>query len=128
MSRSTRLHERTFGDQEALENFLEKVILLRGLTKENIRYLCAIAEQKAFTKGETARGLFVLVKGKVKIYKLSPNGKEQVLHFIKPGDAFGEVVAFLGTSFRAYAEVLEESRVFSISREAVYSLWYLQRW
>ena len=84
--------------------------------REQIEALAGIATQRSFQKGqtifvegETASCFYVLVSGRVKIYKLSPEGKEQVLHFFEPGDAFAEAAVFSGQKFPAFAGCIEDA-------------------
>jgi CRP/FNR family transcriptional regulator, dissimilatory nitrate respiration regulator len=78
--------------------------------------------QTIFTDGEEASGFYVVITGKVKIFKLSPEGKEQILHIFGPGESFGEVPVFMGNHFPANAETLEKSRIFFFSRPDFISL------
>ena len=64
----------------------------------------------------------MVVSGKVKIFKVSMEGKEQILHIFGPGEPFGEVPVFAGQQFPASAEALEKSRLFFFSREAFIDL------
>ena len=75
-----------------------------------------------FAEGEDADGFYVVITGRVKIFKLSPDGKEQILHFFGPGEPFGEVPVFMGQHFPASAEVMEESRVFFFPRKSFVDL------
>ena len=62
-----------------------------------------------FTEGEEARGFYVPVSGKVKIYKVTPEGRERVLRIAEPGRTFAEAAIFdLGT-YPANAATLERS-------------------
>ena len=47
-----------------------------------------------FSEGEEAAGFFIVLDGKVKVYKLSPEGKERILHVIQPGGTFAEAAIF----------------------------------
>jgi CRP-like cAMP-binding protein len=67
-------------------------------------------EEVIFAEGEEAGGFHMLERGRVKIYKLSPAGKEQILHVVNPGEVFGEAAVFSGSRFPAHARALEESR------------------
>jgi CRP/FNR family transcriptional regulator len=58
------------------------------------------------------------MSGRVKIFKVSWEGKEQILHIFGPGEPFGEVPVFAGQKFPASAEAMEESRVFFFPRDA----------
>lgn len=72
--------------------------------------------QNIFSEGEEATGFYVVTSGKVKIFKLSAEGKEQILHFALPGESFGEVPMFAGGRFPAHAETIEKSRIFFFPR------------
>ena len=68
------------------------------------------------SEGEDARGFYLVVSGRIKIFKLSMDGKEQILHFIGPGEPFGEVPVFDGNPFPAYAKSMEKSNVLYFPR------------
>jgi CRP-like cAMP-binding protein len=104
-----------------LLNILEKIAqipLFEGLPSEQLEDLAMIMADQVFGKGEMifsegeeADGFYVAIKGRVKVYKLSAEGKEQILHIFGPGEPFGEVPVFTGQRFPAHAEAMEESRV-----------------
>ncbi len=70
-----------------------------------------------FREGEPAEGIFVLLSGRVKIYKLSPDGKEHILHVVRPGQAFAEAAVFMPGGYPAYAEALQKSRTLLLPKE-----------
>jgi CRP-like cAMP-binding protein len=78
--------------------------------------------QEIFAEGDEGNGFYVVISGRVKIYKLSPDGKEQILHIVNPGEPFGEAAVFAGEHFPANAEALEESRIFYFPRLAFVDL------
>ena len=78
--------------------------------------------QMVFSEGDAGNGLYVLISGRVKIFKLSPEGKEQILHILEEGEPFGEAAVFAGERFPANAETLAESRVFFFPRAAFIEL------
>jgi CRP/FNR family transcriptional regulator len=107
-----------------IENFIRRVPLFEGLVDEQIHWLAAIVEVRKysrgkviFTEGEAAAGLYTLHTGRVKIYKLSSEGKEQILHIFGQGEPFGEVAVFAGGQFPAYAEALEASETLFFPRK-----------
>lgn len=69
-----------------------------------------------FSEGEEASGFYVVVSGRVKIFKMSPEGKEQILHIMGPGETFGEVPVFSGGQYPAHAQAIEKSRAFFFPR------------
>ncbi len=82
------------------------------------RNLREIATEKTYRKGEMifyegdeSLGFYLLISGLIKIYKVSADGKEQILQFIRPNETFGEVVVFSGKSFPANAEAARDSQV-----------------
>ena len=46
------------------------------------------------SEGSYTDSLYFIVSGQVKVYKTSPNGKEQVLHIAPPGDSLNDVSLF----------------------------------
>lgn len=105
-------------------DFLAKIPLFEGLPQEQINDLADIIVDQEFKRGRTifsegdeGTGFYVVVSGRVKIFKLSAEGKEQILHIFGPGEPFGEVPVFAGLRFPAHAETLEHSRIFFLDRK-----------
>jgi CRP-like cAMP-binding protein len=113
----------------AAEEILSQIPLFKGLPKIHLQDLTRIAADKRFTKGQTVfsegdngNGFYVVVRGLVKIFKLSIEGKEQILHIFGPGEPFGEVPVFAGQDFPAHAETIAESRLLFFPRETFTAL------
>jgi len=99
-------------------DLLRRCPLFAGLREEDLRRIRAIASLKQvgkreilFSEGEEARGFYVILSGKVKLYKVSPDGKEQILHVVSAPDAFAEAALFLEGSYPAFAEALSDSQL-----------------
>lgn len=75
-----------------------------------------------FSDGEEATGFFVVLDGKVKVYKLSPDGKERILHIIQPGGTFAEAAIFGNGLYPAYAEPLQHSKLLFLPKEGFLGL------
>jgi len=113
----------------SLLNHIARVPLFEGLPAVQLEDLAMIVTDQVFRKGETifsegeeGNGFYVVISGRIKIFKLSSEGKEQILHFFGPGEPFGEVPVFAGQHFPAHAEALEESRVFFFPRKSFVAL------
>ncbi len=108
---------------------IARIPLFEGLPQDQQRDLANIALEKIFERGRTvfsegqpANGFFVVMAGKVKIFKISPDGKEQILHIFGPGEPFGEVPVFEGRPFPAHAVALEDSKYIFFPRSAFVEL------
>lgn len=80
------------------------------------------ADQTVFLQGDRAEGLHIVLSGRVKVFKLSPKGREQTLMVMSSGDPVGEVAVLSGESYPASAETLEPSETFYIPRQAFLDL------
>ena len=69
-----------------------------------------------FNEGDRCSGLFLVASGKIRIFKLSPSGREQVLAVEGPGSSFAELPVFDGGNYPASASALEDAEVLFISR------------
>jgi CRP/FNR family transcriptional regulator len=108
---------------------IASIPLFEGLPRGYYEDLALIASERVFKRGETifsegdeGNGFHVIVSGRVKIFKLSVEGKEQILHIFGPGEPIGEVSVFTGQRFPANAEALEESRTIFFTRVAFVEL------
>lgn len=70
-----------------------------------------------FQEGDTAQGFYIVAAGKIKVFKISFEGKEQILHIYGPGHIFGEVPVFQGKNFPASAMALEPSTILFLPRQ-----------
>ncbi len=73
-------------------------------------------------EGEALTGLYYLHSGWLKIVKVSPGGREQVLRFFEAGNTFNEVSVFTKAPNPATAIALESASVWRIPRESVMRL------
>ena len=76
-----------------------------------------------FTAGEPCRGLYVVASGRVRIYRVSAEGREQVLHIEGPGQPVAELPLFDGGAYPASAVTIEESRLAFLPRDAFEQLY-----
>ena len=99
-------------------DLLRRCPLFAGLREEELKRIRAIAIPKQvgkkevlFFEGKEAKGFYVILSGKIKLYKISPEGKEQILHVVSAPDAFAEAALFLEGTYPAFAEALMDSQV-----------------
>ncbi|MBF0327998.1 MAG: Crp/Fnr family transcriptional regulator [Nitrospirae bacterium] len=71
-----------------------------------------------FSEGDPADWLFILVKGKVKITKLSNEGKELILEMISPPDFFGGLAVVKGFPYPANAVAVEDCEILKMPKSA----------
>lgn len=79
-------------------------------------------KQIIFYEGNYPFGIYCINRGKVKIYKISENGKEQIVRFAKEGDILGYRSLISGEPYRASAETLTDSVVCFIPKEIMFNL------
>ncbi len=75
------------------------------------------AREQLFSMGDRTEGFFFLRSGKARIFRTGPDGREQVLRLVAPGDTFGEVPALDGGASPASVETLDASEVILIPAE-----------
>ena len=99
---------------------------LRGLDDETLSILARSAVWKVFApnavvfwEGNVETNLFYLEYGSLKAMRASPDGREQVLSFIKAGEVFNEIGVFAKKQNPATAVALEESGIWLIPRKAL---------
>jgi CRP/FNR family transcriptional regulator len=110
-------------------SFLDSVPLFKGLPPDQLGRLAGIAAYRTvkrgetvFSEGEEANGFYLTVRGRVKVFKLSPDGKEQILHIIGFQEPFGEVPVFSGGRFPANAQAIEDALLIFLPRPAFVKL------
>lgn len=80
---------------------------------------CALYKkgQVIFHEGSNAYGLYCLNEGKVKLFKTTIDGKEQILRIVTPGDFMGYGALLSTTPYQVTAEVLEDAIICFVPRE-----------
>ncbi|UCD34617.1 MAG: Crp/Fnr family transcriptional regulator [Nitrospiraceae bacterium] len=103
---------------------LAAIPLFRNLPDAALKMLGRILQTRDFQRGETifnegseSTGFYIVLKGRVKVYKLSTEGKEQILHFAGPDELLAAVSAFSGTPYPAHADALEKTRLLYFPRK-----------
>jgi len=94
-------------------------------TKEISRYLVPETYTKkegVFSEGDPSEWLYIVKKGKVKITKLSNEGKEIILEIVPPNEIFGGIAVARGFPYPANAVAMEETEILKLSRRNLLSI------
>ncbi|MFC1488406.1 Crp/Fnr family transcriptional regulator [Thermodesulfobacteriota bacterium] len=110
-------------------DIISKVPLFSGLSEDQLKEIRRIAVDKfydkgkmVFLEGDACTGFYIVADGKVKIYKVSFEGKEHIFHIYGPGNPFGEVPVFSGMKFPASAQTLLKSHLLFFPKAAFVDL------
>ena len=107
-----------------LMDFLDSTAIFAGLPRDQLAAIAQLARLQTYAKGESvfqqgdeARGFYLVQSGRLKIFKLSASGREQILHIFESGDCVAEVPAFDGKCFPASATALAPSELLFFPRQ-----------
>jgi len=97
--------------------------LLSSLSQPELQQLAARTVRKRFSSGELlfsegdpCNGLHIIAAGRVRIFKASVGGREQVLAVNNPGETVAELPVFDGGPYPASAIAVEGTEIAFISR------------
>lgn len=104
-------------------NVLKQCHLFAGTSAEDRDILLSITKAREagrgellFEEGQKADGFYVVVSGKIKVFKLSPDGRERILHVIQPGNSFADAAIFDDGAFPAFAMCIDQSSLLFFPR------------
>lgn len=110
-------------------DLLAQIPLFQGLPPEQLQEVAQIVVERTFPKqqlifqeGDEGKGFYIVLQGKIKVFKLAPDGREQILHIFGPGEPFAEVPVFAGQQYPASAMTLEDSKLLFVPRTAFLDL------
>ncbi len=99
-------------------DYLKQISIFTQLGEEYLQKIDGISMTRAYSKGriifmegEPGEAFFYIKSGMVKIYKISSDGREHILHILNEGHVFAEVTLFTNTTYPATAEVLEDTQI-----------------
>jgi CRP-like cAMP-binding protein len=103
---------------------LQSVSLFADLSQNELNFLSRHssvrhfeANELIFSEGDVCAGLFIIQSGAVKIFKVAPNGREQMLGIERAGNTIAEIPVFDGGTYPASSVALEESALLFIRKE-----------
>ncbi len=108
---------------------IRKTAIFDSLTEKDAREIAPYLlhehyrkKETIFAEGDPSDWLYIVSKGKVKITKLSQEGKEIILELISPPDFFGGIAVVRGFPYPANAVAMEETEVVKLSRKHLLSI------
>jgi CRP/FNR family transcriptional regulator len=111
-------------DRDARADVLRGSLIFSGLSADELAGLSGIAVERSlkpgefvFWDGDTPGGFYIVVEGKVKVFKQASTGKEFIIAFFGPGEMFGEVAVFENKPYPASAQAVDDTRVLGFRRE-----------
>ena len=107
-----------------MQKLLKDAVIFRELDSVEFKAMEEITQLRhvegdamLFFEGDPANGFFVLLSGRVRIYKSTADGKEFTLHQITPGQVFAEAAIFRGNTYPANCMAMEDSEVAFIPKD-----------
>ncbi len=102
---------------------VSRVPIFNHLPAHALEVIAAKAAMRTYDQGQFIHGagnpsdkLFIIHRGKVKVYRLSDAGKEHLVRILNPGDFAGELALFSASAHDSYAEAIETSEVCTINQ------------
>lgn len=99
------------------------VPIFNHLREEQMDEIMKTAKSVTYKRGEIiyqagsqSDSLYIVNKGKIRIYRLSDSGKEQLVRILNPGDFTGELALFNEALHESFAEAMVETQVCMIKR------------
>jgi CRP/FNR family transcriptional regulator len=120
-------------------NILRKNPFFQGLGEESLRGLAEHTSLRQFERGENlfwegdpCAGLHILESGSVKLFRVSPQGRQHIFRVVQEGETCNEVPVFDGGENPVSVEALEPTTAWVVEAEAVRALMardpeYMQR-
>src|SRR5699024_8757260 len=105
------------------------VHIFNHLEPAEMREIMSKSRQMIFKKGEIIyhqgdplEYLYIVHRGRVKIYQLFESGKEQLLRILEPGEFMGELALFTEKVIDSYAETMAKTEICAIHRDDMQAL------
>lgn len=101
-----------------------KVPMFENLNDEELLEIVKMINHKEYIKGDIifsegniANTLYFVNEGKIKLYKYTKDGKEQILHILSEGDFFGELDLIKPSKYRFNAKAIIDAKVCTLTKD-----------
>jgi CRP/FNR family transcriptional regulator, anaerobic regulatory protein len=106
-----------------------KVLIFSSFSCEELENIYQLIDHRKLKKGEILlqdgeemRNLFILNEGRLKCYRYTKDGREQILNIIKDGDCIGELQLLKGKTFDGYVQAVVDSNICTLKKEEFQNL------
>lgn len=101
-----------------------KVPIFENLNRDELVEIVNKIDHKEFSKGDViftegniANTLYFINEGKIKLYKYTKDGKEQILHILSEGDFFGELELIKPSKYGFNSKAIEDAKICTLTKE-----------
>ncbi|MFE8697530.1 Crp/Fnr family transcriptional regulator [Cytobacillus sp. FJAT-53684] len=112
---------------------ISAVPIFNHLKQEEMEEIVKTTRMEKFSRGEiiyeagdASDYMYIIHRGRVKIYHLAESGKEQLIRMMEPGDFMGELSLFSKSTFDHYAETMENTEICIIRQQDLQA--FLLKW
>lgn len=79
-------------------------------------------KQIFFFEEQEGENVYFLTSGMVKLYKTNEEGKEAIIHFVRPGELFAEILLYLRNRYPVTAVATENSTALTINSKKLFDI------
>lgn len=112
-----------------MEQLLRTAAIFQSLSQTDLmpianasRKVIFAANAPLFSEQDPATHFYLVLSGSVRLYRLTPDGKEKVIEIIRAGETFAESVALLDKPYPVFANTIEASEMIKIPAGIIRSL------
>ena len=103
---------------------MSKVYIFSTLKEEAFKKISEIIVTRKYKKGQVLffegdveDKLYIVNKGKIKVYRYNKEGREQILYILSDGEFIGDMSLLKKGNFQFNAEALEDTYICTISKD-----------
>jgi len=112
-----------------MEHLLRNAAIFQTLSQTDLMPIANASKKTShaanaalFSENDPAHHFFLVVSGSVRLYRLTPDGKEKVIEIIRTGETFAESVALLDKPYPVFANTIEATELIRIPAAVIRSL------
>ena len=104
-----------------MHNQLRRAAIFNSLSDADLAPLATATRSQSlkagtllFRAGDASYAFFLVLSGSVRLYRLTPDGKEKIIEIIRAGETFAEAVAIMDKPFPVFATAIENTELLAI--------------